>query len=242
MTQRFERAAPSRRVICPALLTSVASSTAEIVDPTAPVSAATPTAELSPAFGNLIDFSAGDRFGRHAAGQAWKHANIQTGERILTRAAAKSRWITVRDGEASSQISVMYSLRPGVVVDFGHQAEQRDLVSLEVALIELRETAHDALPDKLDIFDSVRADGVVGHARAALNGGGAAGNGPPRRYNVLRRTHLSNALHRPYARLLFGSLLRSTRTGGSVLQVIRNTSRSTQPKTRGAQCTSYYRA
>ncbi|MEU4426661.1 cyclase family protein [Actinoplanes sp. NPDC024001] len=130
-----------------ALLSGVNNRTIEVVDLTAPLSAATPILQLPPPFANTIPFRLEEISRYDDRGPAWYWNDIHTGEHTGTHFDAPVHWATGRDGDDVSQVPPHRLIAPAVVVDVVEQAAADPDFLLEVEHIRAWEAEHGPLPD-----------------------------------------------------------------------------------------------
>jgi kynurenine formamidase len=129
-----------------ALTEAIRDSRVEIIDLTAPLSAATPVIKLPPPFGNSATFALHEISRYDDRGPAWYWNDITTGEHTGTHFDAPVHWATGRDGEDVSQVAPARLMAPAAVLDFSAEAAADPDFLLETGHIRKWESEHGALP------------------------------------------------------------------------------------------------
>lgn len=130
-----------------ALTDAIRSASVDVVDLTAPLSAATPVIRLPEPFGNTVSFALHEVSRYDERGPAWYWNDITTGEHTGTHFDAPVHWVTGRDGEDVSQVPLPRLIAPAAVLDFSAQAAGNPDFLLEVDHIKGWESEHGPLPD-----------------------------------------------------------------------------------------------
>jgi kynurenine formamidase len=118
----------------------------EVIDLTAPLSAATPVIRLPEPFGNTVSFSLTEISHYDDRGPAWYWNDITTGEHTGTHFDAPVHWVSGRDGADVSQVPASQLIAPAAVLDFSAQAAADPDFLLEVGDIKRWEAGHGPLP------------------------------------------------------------------------------------------------
>jgi len=128
------------------LVSAIATGSVEIVDLTAPLSAATPILELPEPLGQTWRFALRQISRYDAAGPAWYWNNITTGEHTGTHLDAPIHWITGKDGKDVSQLPARRLVAPAVVLDFADDVAKDPDFLLEVEHVRAWQDRHGPLP------------------------------------------------------------------------------------------------
>jgi kynurenine formamidase len=118
----------------------------DVVDLTAPLSAATPVIQLPPPFGQTATFQLEEISRYDERGSAWYWNNVRTGEHTGTHFDAPVHWITGRNGEDVAAVPVRKLIGPAAVLDFSERAAADPDFLLEVDHVRKWEQAHGPLP------------------------------------------------------------------------------------------------
>jgi kynurenine formamidase len=129
------------------LATAVATGSVEVVDLTAPLSAATPVLRLPEPFANTVHFSLRELSRYDDRGPAWYWNDIVTGEHTGTHFDAPIHWITGRDGDDVSQVAPQRLVAPAVVLDATTMTAADPDFLLEIEHVQEWTKTHGALPD-----------------------------------------------------------------------------------------------
>jgi kynurenine formamidase len=129
-----------------ALCAAVQRGTVEVIDLTAPLSAATPVIRLPEPFGNTAGFALHEISRYDDRGPGWYWNDITTGEHTGTHFDAPVHWLTGRDGEDVAQVPPGRLIGPAAVLDFSAQAGADPDFLLDVGHIRDWEQAHGPLP------------------------------------------------------------------------------------------------
>jgi kynurenine formamidase len=130
-----------------ALAEAIRSSSVEVIDLTAPLSASTPVIKLPEPFSNTVSFSLHEISRYDGRGPAWYWNDITTGEHTGTHFDAPVHWVTGRDGQDVSQVPVPRLIGSAAVLDFSERAAADADFLLEVDHIKEWESQHGALPE-----------------------------------------------------------------------------------------------
>jgi kynurenine formamidase len=129
------------------LATAVATGSVEVVDLTAPLSAATPVLRLPEPFANTVHFSLRELSRYDDRGPAWYWNDIVTGEHTGTHFDAPIHWVTGQDGADVSQVAPQRLVAPAVVLDATTMAAADPDFLLEIEHVQEWTKNHGALPD-----------------------------------------------------------------------------------------------
>jgi kynurenine formamidase len=129
------------------LMSAIRSASIEVVDLTARLESTTPVIQLPPPFANTVPFSLREVSRYDERGPAWYWNDISTGEHTGTHFDAPVHWISGRDGEDVSAVSVAKLIAPAVVMDFSAEAAADPDFLLEPEHIKQWESQHGRLPD-----------------------------------------------------------------------------------------------
>lgn len=133
--------------ILQALGSALTSGQVEVVDLTAPLSAATPVLQLPEPFANTIPLSLETVSAFDEDGPLWKWHNIHTGEHTGTHVDAPAHWASGRDGWTVDQIPPERLIGPAIVVDVtAHVSANPDFL-LEPEHLIVWEGEHGRIPD-----------------------------------------------------------------------------------------------
>jgi kynurenine formamidase len=130
-----------------ALTEALHSAAVEVIDLTAPLSAATPVIKLPEPFGNTVSFSLHEISRYDERGPAWYWNDISTGEHTGTHFDAPVHWVTGRDGEDVSQVPPGSLIAPAVVLDFSAEAAADPDFLLQIEHVKDWEQANGSLPE-----------------------------------------------------------------------------------------------
>ena len=119
----------------------------EVVDLTAPLSAATPVIQLPPQFAQTAGFELEELSRYDDRGPAWYWNNFRTGEHTGTHFDAPNHWVTGRDGDDVASVPVRRLVGPAAVLDFSAQVAEDPDFLLEVEHVQQWEAAHGPLPE-----------------------------------------------------------------------------------------------
>jgi kynurenine formamidase len=128
------------------LVDAISTGAIEVIDLTAPLSAATPILKLPEPFGNTWRFSLSEISHYNEAGPAWYWNNITTGEHTGTHLDAPIHWITGRDGADVSQLPPRRLIAPAAVLDFAAETAKNPDFLLEVKHVLAWQERHGPLP------------------------------------------------------------------------------------------------
>jgi kynurenine formamidase len=128
------------------LVTAIASGAVEVIDLTAPLSAATPILQLPEPLGQTWRFALSPISRYDDAGPAWYWNNFSTGEHTGTHLDAPVHWITGRDGTDAAGLAPRRLVAPAVVLDFAAEAAADPDFLLEVEHVRVWENQHGPLP------------------------------------------------------------------------------------------------
>jgi kynurenine formamidase len=128
------------------LTDAIRDSRVEIIDLTAPLSAATPVIKLPEPFGNTASFSLHEISRYDERGPGWYWNDITTGEHTGTHFDAPVHWVTGRGGQDVSQVPPGLMIAPAAVLDFSAEAATDPDFLLETEHIRRWEHAHGPLP------------------------------------------------------------------------------------------------
>jgi kynurenine formamidase len=128
------------------LVDAISTGAIEVIDLTAPLSAATPILKLPEPFGNTWRFSLSEISHYNEAGPAWYWNNITTGEHTGTHLDAPIHWITGRDGADVSQLPARRLIAPAAVLDFAAETAKNPDFLLEVKHVLAWQERHGPLP------------------------------------------------------------------------------------------------
>jgi kynurenine formamidase len=129
------------------LLSGLAGGSVEVIDLTAPLSAATPIIQLPPPFANTKPFALEEISRYDDRGPAWYWNDISTGEHVGTHFDAPIHWVTGKEGADVSQVPARQLVAPAVVIDKSREcAEDADFL-LTVAHVEAWQAEHGPLPE-----------------------------------------------------------------------------------------------
>lgn len=129
------------------LVSAVADGSIEIVDLTAPLSAATPVIQLPPPFANTKPFALHEISRYDNRGPAWYWNDISTGEQVGTHFDAPVHWVTGRERIDVSRVPVRHLVAPAVVIDKSRECASDPDFLLTVAHVEAWVKVHGPLPD-----------------------------------------------------------------------------------------------
>jgi len=90
----------------------------EVLDLTAPLSAATPVIQLPPQFAQTATFELEELSRYDDRGPAWYWNNFRTGEHTGTHFDAPVHWVTGRDSEDVASVPAARLVAPAAVLDF----------------------------------------------------------------------------------------------------------------------------
>ena len=129
------------------LLGGIAAGSLEVIDLTAPLSAATPVIQLPPPFANTRHFALEEVSRYDDRGPAWYWNDISTGEHVGTHFDAPVHWVTGRNGLDVSQVPARQLVAPAVVIDKSREcADDADFL-LTIEHVEAWQVEHGPLPD-----------------------------------------------------------------------------------------------
>ena len=129
-----------------AFIEAVSTGSIEVIDLTAPLSAATPIIQLPPDFGQTSPFELEEISRYDERGPAWYWNNFRTGEHTGTHFDAPNHWVTGKDLDDVASVPVTRLIAPAVVLDFSAAAADDADFLLEVDDIRGWEQAHGPLP------------------------------------------------------------------------------------------------
>src|SRR5207245_10869047 len=112
-TKRWSQAMP----VLTELLAAIGSGRLELVDLTAPLTAATPGLKLPDPFANTISCRLEEISRYDERGPMWYWNDIHTGEHTGTHMDAPNHWASGRDGKDISQVPLTTLVAPAVVLD-----------------------------------------------------------------------------------------------------------------------------
>ena len=119
----------------------------EVIDLTAPLSAATPVIRLPEPFGNTASFALREISHYDDRGPAWYWNDFSTGEHTGTHFDAPVHWVTGKDLDDVAQVPVARLVAPAAVLDFSAAAVADPDFLLDVEHIEQWQTEHGPLPE-----------------------------------------------------------------------------------------------
>jgi kynurenine formamidase len=157
------------------LVDAIRQGTIEVVDLTAPLSAATPILALPEPFGQTSPFGLSEISRYDERGPAWYWNNFTTGEHTGTHFDAPIHWITGRDGDDVSQVPVRRLVAPAAVLDFTAQAAADPDFLLEVDHVRDWEQRHGPLPAGGWLLYRTGWDSRAGDPEAYANAGRTPG-------------------------------------------------------------------
>jgi kynurenine formamidase len=131
----------------PELISAIRSSSIDIVDLTAPLTAGTPILKLPEPFANTITFQLEEISRYDARGPYWYWNNIHTGEHTGTHLDAPNHWLSGKDGLDVSSIPLQSLVAPVAVLDASDRAAADPDFLLEVEHIREWEQRHGPLPE-----------------------------------------------------------------------------------------------
>ncbi len=128
------------------LVGQIGSGAVEVLDLTAPRSAATPILHLPEPFGNTISASLEPISDFDDDGPMWSWNNLHTGEHTGTHLDAPTHWITGRTGRSVDQIPPSRLVGPAIVLDFTEESTANADFLLTPAHLETWVTANGDFP------------------------------------------------------------------------------------------------
>jgi kynurenine formamidase len=137
----------NRMSVLSSLTSAIRDNSIEIIDLTAPLSAATPVIMLPEPFGNTAKFGLTEISRYDERGPAWYWNDITTGEHTGTHFDAPVHWATGRDREDVAQVPVTRLIAPAAVLDFSQEATTDPDFLLEIDHVKAWEEANGPLPD-----------------------------------------------------------------------------------------------
>jgi kynurenine formamidase len=129
------------------LADAIRDSRVEVIDLTAPLSAATPVIKLPEPFGTTAGFALHEISRYDERGPGWYWNDITTGEHTGTHFDAPVHWVTGRGGQDVAQVPPARLIAPAAVLDFSAEAAADPDFLLEVDHIRKWEGTHGPLPD-----------------------------------------------------------------------------------------------
>jgi kynurenine formamidase len=160
------------------LVDAISTGAIEVVDLTAPLSAATPILKLPEPFGNTWRFGLSEISRYNEAGPAWYWNNITTGEHTGTHLDAPIHWITGRDGADVSQLPPRRLIAPAAVLDFAAETAKNPDFLLEVKHVLAWQERHGPLPKGGWLLYRTGWSARANDEDAFLNGGHTPGISP----------------------------------------------------------------
>jgi kynurenine formamidase len=129
-----------------ALVSALASGDVEVVDLTAPLSAATPILALPAEFGQTAAFELEEISRYDERGPAWYWNNFRSGEHTGTHFDAPNHWVSGKDKDDVASVPASRLVGPAAVLDFSAQAADDPDFLLEVDHVRAWESEHGPLP------------------------------------------------------------------------------------------------
>jgi kynurenine formamidase len=129
-----------------ALVSALASGDVEVVDLTAPLSAATPILALPAEFGQTAAFELEEISRYDERGPAWYWNNFRSGEHTGTHFDAPNHWVSGNDKDDVASVPASRLVGPAAVLDFSAQAADDPDFLLEVDHVRAWESEHGPLP------------------------------------------------------------------------------------------------
>ena len=129
------------------LLSGIAAGSLEVIDLTAPLSAATPVIQLPPPFANTRHFALEEVSRYDDRGPAWYWNDISTGEHVGTHFDAPVHWVTGRDGLDVSQVPARQLIASAVVIDKSRECAENPDFLLTIEQVEAWQAEHGPLPE-----------------------------------------------------------------------------------------------
>jgi kynurenine formamidase len=129
-----------------ALVSALASGDVEVIDLTAPLSAATPILALPAEFGQTAAFELEEISRYDERGPAWYWNNFRSGEHTGTHFDAPNHWVSGKDKDDVASVPASRLVGPAAVLDFSAQAADDPDFLLEVDHVRAWESEHGPLP------------------------------------------------------------------------------------------------
>jgi kynurenine formamidase len=129
-----------------ALTDAIRDARVEVIDLTAPLSAATPVIKLPEPFGNTAAFALHEISRYDERGPGWYWNDITTGEHTGTHFDAPVHWVTGREGQDVARVPPGRLIAPAAVLDFSAEAAADPDFLLEVDHVRNWEGSHGPLP------------------------------------------------------------------------------------------------
>jgi kynurenine formamidase len=129
------------------LVSALREGTIDVVDLTAPLSAATPLIQLPSVFGQTAAFELQEISRYDGRGPDWYWNNFRTGEHTGTHFDAPNHWVTGKDLADVASVPAGRLVAPAAVLDFTAEAERDPDFLLEVDHVKAWEAEHGPLPD-----------------------------------------------------------------------------------------------
>ena len=128
------------------LIGGIAAGSLEVIDLTAPLSAATPVIQLPPPFANTRHFTLEEVSRYDDRGPAWYWNDISTGEHVGTHFDAPVHWVTGRDGLDVSQVPARQLIASAVVIDKSRECAENPDFLLTIEQVEAWQAEQGPLP------------------------------------------------------------------------------------------------
>lgn len=128
------------------LIAALGSGAVEVIDLSAPLSAATPVLKLPAPFVNTPGFALHELSRYDERGPGWYWNAFSAGEHVGTHLDAPVHWISGRDGLDVSQIPPRQLVAPAVVIDKSSEVAKDPDFLLEIDHVRAWEREHGALP------------------------------------------------------------------------------------------------
>ncbi|MGW7296789.1 cyclase family protein [Streptomyces sp. NPDC054829] len=129
------------------LVSALREGSIEVVDLTAPLSAATPLIQLPSEFGQTAAFELQEISRYDGRGPTWYWNNFRTGEHTGTHFDAPNHWVTGKDLDDVASVPVRRLIAPAVVLDFTAEAERDPDFLVEVDHVKAWEAQNGPLPE-----------------------------------------------------------------------------------------------
>jgi kynurenine formamidase len=130
-----------------ALVAALRGGSVEVVDLTAPLSAATPVIQLPPELGQTARFELEEISRYDERGPAWYWNNFRSGEHTGTHFDAPIHWVTGRDLPDVAQVPASRLVAPAAVLDVSAEAAKNPDFLVEIDHITAWEAEHGPLPE-----------------------------------------------------------------------------------------------
>ena len=150
----------------------------EVVDLTAPLSAATPILTLPEPFGQTWPFALTEISRYDERGPAWYWNNISTGEHTGTHFDAPVHWVTGRDAADVSRVPATKLIAPAVGLDRSADAAANPGFLLEIEHVRQWQEEHGPLPAGGWLLYRTGWDARCADPEAFANGGDTPGISP----------------------------------------------------------------